>query len=120
MPDSDLTYTIIGCAMRVHNELGPGLREKPYENAFCIALREQGLRVEQQRAFPITYHGNFVGDCVPDIVVERTVIVEAKSVDVLGETEMAQMLNYLRIAKITLGLVVNFKPPKVDVKRVAL
>jgi GxxExxY protein len=120
MSDADLTYKIIGCAMRVHNELGPGLREKPYENALCIDLREQGLSVEQQRAFPITYHGNVVGDCAPDVVVERTVIVEVKSVDALGESEMAQMLNYLRIAKMTLGLVINFKPPKIDVKRVVL
>jgi len=118
MSDSDLTYQIIGCAMRVHNEIGPGLREKPYENALCIDLREQGLSVAQQRAFPIIYHGTVVGDCVPDMVVESTVVVDVKSIDALGDTEAAQMLNYLRIAKLPLGLVINFKLPKIEVKRV--
>lgn len=118
--DSDLTYKIIGGAMSVHNSLGPGLREKPYENALCIELRKQGSRVEQQRPFPIRYQGQIVGDCIPDIVVDGAVIVEAKSIDSIGSNEVSQMLNYLRIAKIKTGLVINFKNPKIDVKRVSL
>jgi GxxExxY protein len=116
----DLSYRIIGCAMRVHNEIGPGLREKPYENALCVDLREQGLSLVQQRAFPIFYHGQIVGDCIPDIIVDSTVIVDVKSIDATGDAEVAQMLNYLRIAKLKLGLVINFKNPKVEIKRVSL
>lgn len=116
----DITYRIIGCAMRVHNEIGPGLREKPYENALCLDLREQGLSPVQQRAFPIIYHGQVVGDCIPDIVVDATVVVDVKSIDAIGESEIAQMVNYLRIAKLKVGLVINFKNPKVEVKRVSL
>lgn len=120
MADSNLTYRIIGGAMDVHNELGPGLQEKPYENALDIALRESGFRVEQQPRYPIRFRGQIVGDCAPDLVVEREVIIDVKSIDSIGDNEVAQMLNYLRIAKLQLGLIINFKNPKVDVKRVAL
>jgi GxxExxY protein len=96
------------------------LREKPCENAWCIDLREQGLRVVQQQAFPIFYHGHTVGDCIPDLIVEDTILVDVKSIDANGENEVAQMLNYLRIAKLRIGLVINFKNPKVEVKRVSL
>lgn len=120
MADSALTYKIIGAAMDVHNELGPGLREKPYENALCIALRNDGIHVEQQRQFPIRFRGIIVGDCTPDLVFEKAVIVDAKSIDSIGDSEVAQMLNYLRIASMQLGLVINFRNPKVEIKRVSL
>ncbi|MEZ5327096.1 MAG: GxxExxY protein [Verrucomicrobiales bacterium] len=114
-----LTYEIIGASMTVHNELGPGLREKPYENALVLELRDQGFRVEQQRAFPILYKNRVVGDCIPDIVVNSLVIVDVKSIDTVGDTEAAQMLNYLRIAQLKIGLVINFRNPKIEVKRLS-
>lgn len=117
---NELSYKIIGSAMRVHNAIGPGLREKPYENALCIDLSEQGLPVHQQRAYPIQYHGRFVGDCIPDITVDAKILIDVKSVDQINESEIAQMLNYLRIARLQLGLVINFKNPKIEVKRVSL
>ena len=120
MGSPDLSYQIIGAAMRVHNSLGPGLREKPYENALCVDLIEQGMDAEQQCAFPILYHGKVVGDCIPDIVVNSAIVVDVKSIDGIGEGEIAQMLNYLRISKLRLGLVINFRLPKVEVKRVSL
>ena len=119
MADNDLTYQIIGVAMDVQNELGPGLREKPYENALCIELRDRRFQIEQQRPFPIRYKNEIVGDCIPDIIVDGTIIVDAKSIDRIGENEIAQMLNYLRIAEKELGLIINFKNPKIEVKRVA-
>lgn len=120
MTKNEITFQIIGCAMRVHNTIGPGLREKPYENALCIDLLENGFQVDQQRAFPILYHQQVVGDCIPDIVANDLVIADVKSIDGIGDTEIAQMLNYLRISKREVGLILNFKPPKLEVRRVVL
>jgi len=114
----DDSYTIIGCAMHVHNALGPGLREKPYENALVIALRNKGLRVEAQRPYPILYCGQPVGDCIPDITVNGNFLVDVKSIDVVGDNEIAQMLNYLRIAKLKVGLIINFKNAKLEWQRI--
>ncbi|MBL9150940.1 MAG: GxxExxY protein [Verrucomicrobiales bacterium] len=116
----DESYQIIGVAMEVHNELGPGLREKPYEAAMVIALKQKGFRVEPQRPYPIRFRQYIVGDCIPDLTVSASVLVEIKAVDRIGESEVAQMLNYLRVAKLGLGLVVNFKNPKLEWKRVVL
>lgn len=118
MPDSELSYAVSGCAMKVHNELGPGLREKPYENAMIIALQEENLDPIQQPRFPILYQNTPVGDCVPDILLSDQLIIEAKAIETIGESELAQMLNYLRISKISLGLIINFKPSKLQWKRV--
>jgi GxxExxY protein len=117
LQSEEVTYEIIGAAMRVHNELGPGLREKPYENALAIELRNCGFSVATQKAYPIYYHHDIVGDCIPDITVDQQVLIDAKSVDAIGENESAQMLNYLRISKLEIGLVINFKPSKLDWKR---
>jgi GxxExxY protein len=113
----DISYEVIGCAMRVHNALGPGLREKPYENALAIDLERSDFRVQQQRPFPIFYLNEVVGDCIPDITVNEELLVDVKSVDSLGPNEEAQMLNYLRISRIELGLVINFKNPKLEWQR---
>lgn len=117
MSDEDLTYSIIGSAMRVHRELGPGLREKPYENALVFDFRENGIRCNQQPAFPIVYHGHVVGECIPDLTVENRVVVEIKAIDSTGENESAQMLNYLRISGLKTGLILNFKNAKLEMKR---
>ncbi|MFK7911876.1 MAG: GxxExxY protein [Akkermansiaceae bacterium] len=118
MPDNDLTYQVIGAAMHVHNELGPGLREKPYENALRIALKKLNMHVDQQRAYPISYEGHIVGDCLTDLVVNNELIIETKSIDSIGDNEIAQLLNYLRVSGLKLGLLLNFKPSKLEVKRV--
>ena len=118
MRDGDLTYQIIGCAMRVHTELGPGLREKPYENALTVDLAEQSIEFVQQPRYPIFYHGTPVGDCQPDVVVENEIVVDCKSISVIGENEVGQMINYLRIAKQAVGLILNFRGVKLEFKRV--
>jgi len=118
MRAEDGSYEVIGCAMRVHNALGPGLREKPYENALVIELRRSGLKAEPQRPYPILYLNRSVGDCIPDITVNGDLLVDAKSLDAIGENEQAQMLNYLRISGLELGLIVNFKNPKLEWIRV--
>lgn len=114
----DDSYAIIGCAMHVHNALGPGLREKPYENALVIAIRNKGIRAEAQRPFPIVYCGQTVGDCIPDITVNDNLLVDVKSIDAIAENEVAQMLNYLRISGIKVGLIINFKNAKLAWQRI--
>ena len=118
MPFQDDSFAIIGCAMHVHNMLGPGLREKPYENALVIALRNKNLKAEPQRAFPILYCGQPVGDCIPDITVSGNFLVDVKSIDVIGDNEVAQMLNYLRISGLKVGLIINFKNAKLEWQRI--
>ena len=114
---NDGTFEIIGCAMHVHRTLGLGLREKPYENALVIALSEKGLLAEPQKAYPIRYMDHVVGDCIPDITVNGKVLVDAKSIDAIGENEIAQMLNYLRISGLEVGLIINFKNSKLEWER---
>ena len=120
MEEGDLTYQIIGCAMRVHTELGPGLREKPYENGLAVDMEEQGLTFDQQPRYPILYHNKLVGECQPDLLVDDGVIVDCKSIAKIGENEIGQMLNYLRIAKKEVGLILNFQGTKLEYKRVSL
>ncbi len=116
----DGTYEIIGCAMTVQNELGFGLREKPYENALAIELRENGFEAIQQQPFPILYKNQPVGDCIPDITLPNlNILLEIKALDSISEKETAQMLNYLRIANYKIGLVINFGS-KVECKRLVL
>ncbi|MDF1657367.1 MAG: GxxExxY protein [Verrucomicrobiales bacterium] len=113
----ELSYEIVGAAMRVHNSLGPGLREKPYENALIIELKEAKIRAIQQKPYPILHRGKTVGDCIPDITVSSEILVEIKSVENLGDSERAQVLNYLRISGLELGLLINFKGPRLEVER---
>jgi len=105
--------------MEVHRELGPGLREQPYENALRNELKIRSLRVDQQRAWPIHYKGEIVGDCFTDLVVNEGLVIEVKAIVKLGDEEMEQILNYLRISKLRTGLLLNFRPKSLEVQRVA-
>ncbi len=119
MDVEEITYAIIGAAMRVHNEIGPGLRKKPYENALCHDLDLEHFDFQQQPRFPIVYREKPVGDCIPDIVVADQIVVEVKAIDSIGDNEIGQVLNYLRIANLKVGLIVNFRNSKLEWKRVA-
>jgi hypothetical protein len=76
-----LTHSIIGCAIEVHRQLGPGLMESTYEEAFCLELSDAGLSFVRQVGVPIHYKGHLIGEYRPDLVVEDRVVVEVKSVD---------------------------------------
>jgi GxxExxY protein len=118
MPFEDNTFEIIGCAIRVHRALGPGLRKEPYANALKLDLEQNGFHPEPQRAFPIRYLDHIVGDCTPDLTVDDEILIEVESIDSIGEDEIAHMLNDLRIAQREVGLIVNFKNFKIETKRV--
>jgi len=117
MLHSELSEKIIGAAMRVLNELKPGLDEKIYENALVLELGELGLSVEPQRRFDVHYKGQSVGLLVPDLIVDGKVIVDAKVVTVFNESHIAQMVGYLAITGMDLGLLINFKNAKLEWKR---
>jgi GxxExxY protein len=105
---ADLTERIIGCAMAVHRELGPGLLESTYEEALCIELSEASLSFTRQLVVPVFYKGRVISEHRPDLVVDGTVVVEIKSVERLIGLHQAQTLAYMRVLKLRLGLLINF------------
>jgi GxxExxY protein len=114
----DITRRIIGAAMAVLNELRPGLDEKVYENALVVELLDLGATVEQQRVFPVHYKGHFVGKLTPDLIVDTQVIVETKVVEAFVDSHFAQVLGYLAITDLRVGLLLNFKHAKLQWKRI--
>ena len=105
---SELTGAIIGAAIAVHRELGPGKLESVYERALAIELRARGVPFRTQVPVPMLYRGESVGDFFADLIVDRKVIVELKAVDALRAVHRAQMLSYLRATELELGLLINF------------
>jgi GxxExxY protein len=109
MTDYELTQKIIGCAMKVHSALGPGLLESAYQECLCFELLRAGLYVEKQKPMPLVY-SEVKLDCGyrVDVMVERRLILEIKSVEALNDIHLAQVLTYLRLANCRLALLMNF------------
>ncbi|HLA96487.1 MAG TPA: GxxExxY protein [Pyrinomonadaceae bacterium] len=106
---NQLTEKIIGCAIKVHRVLGPGLLESAYEVCLVHELRKAGLKAERQVALPVIYEGlRLDADYFIDILVEDTVVLELKSVEHLLPIHEAQLLTYLKLANKKLGLLINF------------
>jgi GxxExxY protein len=116
----ELVYSIVGCALEVLNTLGHGLHEKPYENALVIEFGLKCIPFEQQRRFGIDYKGVPVGEFIPDLIARSAVVVDAKVIERITDLERGQMLNYLRITKLRVGLILNFKKPKLEWERIIL
>jgi GxxExxY protein len=114
--DSELTDRIICSAYNVHNILGTGFLEKVYENALNIELQEAGLRVEQQVPIQVRYKDQVVGDYFADLLVEKKIILELKSVESLVPLHEVQLKNYLKGTCIEIGLLINFGK-SVEIKR---
>ncbi len=104
-----ISKAIIGAAIEVHRALGPGLLESTYEACLVYELTQREIRVEQQKPVPITYK-NVKLDCGyrMDLFVEDAVIVELKAIDALAPIHEAQLLSYLKLANLKLGLLINF------------
>jgi GxxExxY protein len=115
----ELTESIIGAAMAVHRVLGPGLDEKIYENALCLELAEQSIHFSQQERFPVYYREHIVGNLITDPIIDSKVIIENKVVDHIVDVHIAQVLGYLSITKLQVGLILNFKHLSLQFKRVA-
>ena len=116
----DLVYTIVGCAFEVLREVGHGLHEKPYENALVVELGLRRMPFEQQRRFEVRYKAVQISEYIPDLIVDDAVIVDAKVIDRITDFERGQMLNYLKITKLRVGLIVNFRRPKLEWERIIL
>ncbi len=116
MKIDELTQKVIGCAYRVHNELGAGLLEKVYENSMMIELEATGLEAKQQSPIPVKYRGRVVGDYYADLIVESRLIVEIKAVQNLLKEHEIQLVNYLAATGIDDGLLINFGT-SVEVRR---
>src|SRR5262245_46987061 len=117
MKHEQLTQEIIGSAMAVLNELKPGLDEKLYENALLLELESRGHTSEQQRDYSVFYRGHFIGQLVPDLIVDGKVIVDPKVVTAFNDSHIAQILGYLNITGLDVALLLNFKEHKLGVKR---
>jgi GxxExxY protein len=108
---------VIECAFRVSNALGAGFLEKVYENALAVEFRGSGLEFKQQPLYRVRYLGEIVGEYIPDFVVADTVIVEIKAQAALDRVHQAQCMNYLRATNLSVGLLLNFGTPRVEIKR---
>ncbi len=116
----DEVFQIVGCAMKVHNSLGFGLHEKPYENALTVEFNHCHIRFEQQKHFSINYRNTKVGEFIPDLIAFDKIIIDTKTIDQITDRERGQMLNYLRISNLQLGLLINFKNPRIEWERIVL
>ena len=114
------TEKILGFAFEVLNEIGHGLNEKIYENSLTVLFKLNGIGFEQQRRFPVFFRNVEVGEFVPDLIAFGSVIVDTKVIDRIGDHERGQMLNYLRITKLRVGLILNFKHARLERERVVL
>ena len=120
MPLNDLSYKVIGLAIEVHRELGPGLLESTYEECLSYELKNSGLFVERQKALPIIYKEVKLDQGYRmDLVVEKQLVLELKTVESFTAVLFAQILTYLKLGKYPLGLLINFdsKILKNNIKR---
>ena len=109
MNENELSNKIIGVAIKIHNSLGPGLLESAYKECLYYRLNKEGLFVEKEKPMPLVYEDVKL-DCGYriDILVERKVVIEIKSVDALNEVHFAQTLTYMKLGSYKLGLLINF------------
>jgi GxxExxY protein len=114
------TEKIIGFAFEVLNEVGHGLNEKIYENALTVLFKLNSIAFDQQRRFPVLFRGVEVGEFIPDLIAFGLVIVDTKVIDRITDHERGQMLNYLKITKLRVGLILNFKNARLEFERIVL
>ena len=116
---NDLTYRIIGAAMSVHNQLGPGFKEEVYEKALELELNKDDISVDRQFPAPVEYRGEQVAVFYLDLFVENQVVVEIKALShQLTNDELAQAINYLKATEAPVGLLFNFGRRKLEYRRV--
>ena len=121
--DADFSYkketdAIIGSAFDVLNEIGHGFHEKPYENSLAVEFKYRNISFLQQPRYPILYRGVKVSEYIPDLIAFELVIVDTKVIERITDLEIGQMLNYLRITGLPVGLILNFKNPRLEFRRV--
>ena len=120
--DYRITGLVIGCAIEVHKVLGPGLKESSYQKALCEVLSDRSIKFEAQRRLQVSFKGTPVGQYQPDLIVENLVVVELKSVERLIPLFTSQVVSYLKVTGLRVGLILNFNCAKMTdgIKRVVL
>jgi len=113
-------YKLVGCAIEVRRGVGHGFHEKPYENALVVECGLQGIPIFQQPRYTISYKETDVGEYVPDLVAFNQVVVDAKVIEAIKDHERGQMMNYLRITRLKVGVIFNFKHAKLEWERMVL
>ena len=118
----ELIYRTIGCCITVHRALGPGLLETIYTRAICLELEAENISFEREKLYPVIYRGRLLCQQRLDLVVDGQLVLEVKSVEQLNPIHRAQILSYLRVSKIAVGLLINFNVPILQdgLKRVVL
>ena len=117
MEYEDLTHKIIGCAYRVFNQLGFGFLESVYKKAMIHEISKDSLKVETEKPLNVYYDNVLVGEFFADLYVQNSIIVELKSVQKIIKEHEVQLVNYLNALKKDIGLLINFGPSGVEVKR---
>ena len=113
-------FQVVGCAMEVLNTLGHGFLEKPYENALVVEFRLNGIPFKQQPRFDVIYKSLRVGEYFPDLIVFDRIVVETKTIGRITVLERGQILNYLKVTQLRVGLILNFKRPQLEWERLVL
>ena len=113
-------YSIVSCAFEIINGLGHGLHEKPYENALAVEFRIRNIPFVQQPRYPVIWKNIQVGEFVPDLIAYNQIIIDTKTIDHITQIERGQMMNYLRITGLKVGVLINFKKPKLEWERIVL
>ena len=109
MTENEISKQVVDAAFKIHTRLGPGLLESVYEAVLTYELRKRGLRVERQKAIPVVYEEVRLDEGFrADLVVEGKVIIELKSVEAIARVHKKQVLTYLRLSDLRLGLLINF------------
>jgi GxxExxY protein len=118
LENKDLTERIIGAAIRIHKELGPGFLETMYEEALAIELATAGISFERQKLLPVFYREHLIGEHRLDLLIEGTIIVELKAISALENVHYAIVRSYLKAANLSDALLLNFANPRLTIKRV--
>lgn len=117
MKFAELTETIIGCAMKVHRELGSGFQEYIYQRALEIEFKKVLLKFIREYEMPVYYCGDKIGSRIVDFFVDNKIMVELKAVTELTDVHLAQALNYLEASGMEIGLLINFGAKSLQFKR---
>jgi GxxExxY protein len=118
LKEQDLSGAVIGAAINVHRQLGPGFLESFYEEALCIELAESGLFFERQKAVPVFYRNRLVGEHRVDLLVERKLLIELKAIKAIEDIHFAIVRSYMKAIGLEAGLILNFASMPLTIKRV--
>lgn len=119
-PHSNLTKTIIGVAIDIHKQLGPGFIEKIYQRAMYLEMKRRKIDFEREKKIEIYYNNANLGFEKVDFLIDNKVIVELKSVSDINDIHCAQLISYLKAANKKIGLILNFAKDKLEIKRIII